>query len=155
MTDTDRRAATILRVHAVITLVLGAFLVLDSWDGLYQRLDLPQSFPALLTQVGGVFVIMFGFLLWRAAAAPGELRSTVTLASAAGHAGAAGVVIAAWLIFRDRIEACSSGRRASRSSPGSQSCSDSSRWPTWSRCARRAPTSIRFSAWSSGVVPSW
>ena len=97
----ERGAANLLRVHAVVTLALGALLVADSWDGLYDWLDLPQALPALLTQVGGAFVVAFAYLLWRAAAKPGELRRTVAIAAAMAN-GAAALIIAAWLIFRGR-----------------------------------------------------
>ena len=99
----QRRSSIVLRVHAVVTLVLGALLAADSWDGLYEWLALPQALPALLTQLGGVFLIAFAYLLWRAAAAPGELRRTVA-AAAAGANGAAAVVIALWLIVRGKAD---------------------------------------------------
>jgi hypothetical protein len=98
---TERRAATVLRVHAAVTLALGALLLADSWDGLYDWLGLPQALPALLAQVGGVFVVGFAYLLWRAAVAPGELRRTVATAAAGANAGAA-VIIALWLIIRGK-----------------------------------------------------
>ena len=60
----QRRAA-----NEVVTLALGALLVADSWDGLYEWLALPQALPALLAQFGGVFLVAFAYLLWRAAAA--------------------------------------------------------------------------------------
>ena len=98
---TPRRAANVLRVHAAVTLALGVLLLADSWDALYEWLGLPQAFPALLTQVGGVFVVAFAYLLWRAAAAAGELRRTVAIAAAGANAGAA-VIIALWLIVRGK-----------------------------------------------------
>jgi hypothetical protein len=100
---THGRAANVLRVHAVVTLALGALLVADSWDGLYEWLALPQALPALLTQLAGVFLVAFAYLLWRAAAAPGELRRTVAIA-AAGANGAAAVIIALWLIIRGKAD---------------------------------------------------
>jgi hypothetical protein len=99
----QRRAATVLRVQAVVTLALGALLVADSWDGLYEWLALPQALPALLAQVGGVFLVAFAYLLWRAAAAPEELRRAVAIA-AAGANGAAAVIIALWLIIRGKAD---------------------------------------------------
>ena len=99
----QRRAANLLRVHAVVMLALGALLVADSWDGLYEWLALPQAFPALLAQVGGLFLVAFAYLLWRAAAAPGELRRAVAIA-AAGANGAAAVIIALWLIIRGKAD---------------------------------------------------
>jgi len=99
----QRRAATVLRVHAVVTLAIGALLVADTWDGLYEWLALPQALPALLAQLGGVFLVAFAYLLWRAAAAPRELRRTVAIA-AAGANGAAAVIIALWLIIRGKSD---------------------------------------------------
>lgn len=99
----EHRAGAVLRLDAVLTLALGALLILGSWDGLYDSLDLPQALPALLTQVGGVVLAAMAFLLWRAAAAPGELRQAVATAAAAANAGAA-LIIAAWLIFRGKID---------------------------------------------------
>jgi hypothetical protein len=99
----QRRAANVLRVHAVVTLAVGALLVADSWDGLYEWLALPQALPALLTQLGGVFLVAFAYLPWRAAAARGELRRTVAIA-AAGANGATAVIIALWLIIRGKAD---------------------------------------------------
>jgi len=99
----EQRAGAVLRLDAVLTFLLGTLLVLGSWDGLYDSLDLPQALPALLTQLGGVVLAAMAFLLWRAAAAPGELRQTVATAAAAANSGAA-LIIAAWLIFRGKID---------------------------------------------------
>jgi hypothetical protein len=99
----QRRAANVLRVHAVVTLALGALLVADSWDGLSEWLALPQALPALLAQLGGVFLVAFAYLLWRAAAATVELRRTVATA-AAGANGAAAVIIVLWLIIRGKAD---------------------------------------------------
>src|SRR3954451_18213565 len=99
----QRRAANVLRVHAVVTMALGLLLVADSWDGLYEWLALPQALPALLAQLGGVFLVALAYLLWRAAAATVELRRTVATA-AAGANGAAAVIIALWLIIRGKAD---------------------------------------------------
>lgn len=99
----EQRAGTVLRLSAVLTFGLGALLVMGSWDGLYDPLDLPQALPALLAQVGGVALTAMAFLLWRAATALGELRQVVAAAAAMAHGGAA-LVIAAWLLFRGKID---------------------------------------------------
>jgi TRAP-type C4-dicarboxylate transport system permease small subunit len=96
-----QRAALVLRLDAVVAVAVGALLVLGTWDGLYESLDLPQALPALPAQIGGVVLLAFAFLLWRAAQAPGELRLAVAQAGAASKAAAV-LIIAAWLIFRDR-----------------------------------------------------
>ena len=91
-----------LRIAALVTLVLGAMLVLGTWDGLWEPLDLPQGFPALTTQLGGVALVALAYVLWAAAARP-ELAPTAAIAGFIAHAGGAGV-IASWLLFRDQID---------------------------------------------------
>ena len=91
-----------LRIVSVITALLGVLLVLGTWDGLYQRLDLPQGVPALGPQIGGVAVLSLAFLQW-SAASTAALRQPVALAAAAFYLGSA-AVIAAWLIFQEKID---------------------------------------------------
>jgi|SRR5215211_4022292 len=91
-----------LRVVAVITALLGALLVLGSWDGLYDTLDLPQALPALAPQLGGVALISLAFLQWSAASTD-ALRQPVALAGA-GFYLASAAVIAAWLIFKEKLD---------------------------------------------------
>jgi hypothetical protein len=94
--------ASTLRVTSVITALLGVLLLLGTWDGLYSRLDLPQALPALSTQIGGVALLSVAFLQWSAGSTD-ELRGPVALAGALFYLGSA-VVIAAWLIFKDKID---------------------------------------------------
>ena len=91
-----------LRIAALVTLVLGAMLVLGTWDGLWEPLDLPQGFPALTTQLGGVALVALAYLLWTAAARP-ELAPTAAIAGFIALGGGAGV-IASWLLFRDQVD---------------------------------------------------
>jgi hypothetical protein len=91
-----------LRVASVVTVLLGALLVLGTWDGLYDRLDLPQALPALGPQLGGVALLSLAFLQWSAASTD-ALRQPVALAAAAFYLISAGV-IAAWLIFKDKVD---------------------------------------------------
>jgi hypothetical protein len=56
-----------LRVTSVVTALLGILLVLGTWDGLYQKLELPQALPALAPQLGGVALLSLAFLQWSAA----------------------------------------------------------------------------------------
>jgi hypothetical protein len=91
-----------LRVSAVATALLGALLVLGTWDGLYERLDLPQALPALGPQIGGVGLLALAWLQWSAVSTP-PLWRPVALAGALFYLGAA-AVIAAWLIFKDKID---------------------------------------------------
>ena len=92
----------ILRAAALAALVIGVVLALGSWDGLYDALDLPQSLPAMGTQIGGVALIALAYLLWMGAARP-ELTPVAARAGALGEGGSA-IVIGAWLIFRDPID---------------------------------------------------
>ena len=96
----ERKSAPwLLRTAAVATLVLGAFLLLGSWDGLYDALDLPQGLPALSSQLGGIALVALAYLLWAAASRP-ELVGPAAITGVIADGGAA-AVIAGWLIFRD------------------------------------------------------
>jgi hypothetical protein len=90
------------RVTAVVTALLGALLLLGSWDGLYNRLDLPQALPALGPQLGGIGLLALAFLLWSASATL-ELRRPVAIAGVLFYLGSA-ALIASWLIFRDKVD---------------------------------------------------
>lgn len=91
-----------LRVSAVASALLGALLVLGTWDGLYERLDLPQALPALGPQIGGIALLAFASLQW-SGAGNAALRAPIALAGAFLYLGSA-AVIAGWLIFRDKID---------------------------------------------------
>jgi hypothetical protein len=90
------------RVAAVVSALLGALLILGTWDGLYSRLDLPQALPALGPQIGGVALLALAFLLWSAGSNL-AVRRPVAIAGALFYLGSAGV-IAAWLIFKDKVD---------------------------------------------------
>jgi hypothetical protein len=90
------------RVTAVVTALLGALLVLGTWDGLYNRLDLPQALPALGPQMGGIGLLALAFLLWSASATL-ELRRPAAIAGVLFYLGSA-ALIASWLIFRDKVD---------------------------------------------------
>jgi hypothetical protein len=92
----------ILRVASAAALLIGALLLLASWDGLYDTLDLPQPVPALAAQIGGAALIGLAYAQWSAAARP-ELGGVIAGAGALAD-GIAAVVIAGWLIFRDPEE---------------------------------------------------
>jgi hypothetical protein len=94
--------APTLRVTAVITALLGVLLLLGTWDGLYERLSLPQALPALGPQIGGIALLALAYLLWYAASTL-ELRRPVAVAGALFYLGTA-ALIAAWLIFRGKID---------------------------------------------------
>jgi hypothetical protein len=94
----DRSAQT-LRAASVAALVIGALLMLGSWDGLYDALELPKANPALAAQIGGLAFLGLGYLLWTGAGRP-ELAGTAARTAAIPFGGAA-IAIAAWVIFRD------------------------------------------------------
>jgi hypothetical protein len=98
----SRNAPTILRAASVAALLVGVLLVLGSWDGLYDALDLPQSVPAIGTQIGGLAVVALAYLLWMGAARP-DLTGVAATAGALAEGGSA-AVIGAWLILRDPID---------------------------------------------------
>lgn len=95
-------APAILKTAALAALLVGVLLALGSWDGLYDALDLPQSLPAMGTQIGGVALVALAYLLWAAGGRP-ELTGMAAVTGALAEGGAAGV-IAGWLIFRDRVD---------------------------------------------------
>jgi hypothetical protein len=95
-----RTGSWTLRLAAAAALLIGALLLLASWDGLYDTLDLPQPLPALTAQVGGAALIGLAYLLWRSASRP-ELVGVAAGSGAIAQGGGA-LVIAGWLIFRDR-----------------------------------------------------
>jgi hypothetical protein len=94
--------ASTLRVTSVITALLGALLLLGTWDGLYERLSLPQALPALGPQIGGIAVLALACLLWYAGSTI-ELRRPAATAGSLFYLGSA-AVIAGWLIFRDKVD---------------------------------------------------
>jgi drug/metabolite transporter (DMT)-like permease len=95
-----RTGSLTLRPAAAAALLIGALLLLASWDGLYDTLDLPQPLPALAAQLGGAALIGLAYLLWRSASRP-ELAGVAAGSGAIAQGGGA-LVIAGWLIFRDR-----------------------------------------------------
>jgi hypothetical protein len=93
---------TTLRLASVVTALLGVLLILGTWDGLYDRLDLPQALPALGPQIGGVGLLSLALVQW-SAASDTALHTPVSLAGALFYLGTAGV-IAAWLIFKEKFD---------------------------------------------------
>jgi hypothetical protein len=99
LTDSSDGTA-VLRIAAAASLTVAAFLVLASWDGLYDALDLPQPFPALAAQLGGLALAALAYVQWAGASRP-EAQGIAATAGALAQGGGA-VLLAAWLIFRDR-----------------------------------------------------
>jgi hypothetical protein len=95
----DASQTAMLRAAALVTLAIGGVLLLGTWDGLYEALDLPQGLPALSTQLGGAAMVATAYLLWAAASRP-ELAPTAAFSGAIALGGGA-LVIAAWLILQD------------------------------------------------------
>jgi hypothetical protein len=95
-------AGSTLRVASVVTTLLGLLLLLGSWDGLYERLDLPQALPALGPQLGGVALISLGFLEGSAASSM-AMQRPAALAGAVFYLGSAAVTVA-WLVFKDKVD---------------------------------------------------
>jgi hypothetical protein len=95
----DASPTAMLRAAALVTLAIGGVLLLGTWDGLYEALDLPQGLPALSTQLGGAAMVATAYVLWTAASRP-ELAPTAAFSGSIALGGGA-LVIAAWLILQD------------------------------------------------------
>jgi hypothetical protein len=92
----------ILRADAVARLVLGLLLVLGSWDGLYDALDLPQAKPALFPQLGGLALLFLAYVLW-AASDLATLARSIALGAAVVNSLTA-LLLVVWMLFRDLDE---------------------------------------------------
>jgi len=92
----------VLKTAGLVAVILGVFLALSSWDGLYDAIDLPKANPALSAQIGGAALIAVGYLLWVA----GSRTELIGIVAAAGAVlyGVLAVLIAAWVIFRSNLE---------------------------------------------------
>jgi hypothetical protein len=89
----------VLGLGAALDAVLALALILSTWDGLYDTLDLPKPNPALVAQLGGFALGALAWLLWLARR-DAALQRPVTAAAAATNAAAA-VTIGFWLVTRD------------------------------------------------------
>ena len=96
------RDAWTLRLSAASALLIGAVLLLASWDGLYDALDLPQPLPALGAQIGGAALVGLAYALW-ASATRSEIVGVAAAAGAIAQ-GTSALDIAGWLIFRDAAD---------------------------------------------------
>jgi hypothetical protein len=90
------RLRIVLWVDAVATAASGVILMLGTWDGLFDALDLPQAKPAIWTQVGGAFMLGVAYALWLATRTP-ALMLPIARAGAI-MAGLSTAVIVSWLI---------------------------------------------------------
>jgi hypothetical protein len=103
---TAQRLRTVFLVDAVYSVGTGALLLMGTWDGLYDALDLPQGKPAVFVQIGGAMLWAFAYLLWLAARTP-ALMLPMARASALAN-GLSTVVLVTWLIADladDKLEA--------------------------------------------------
>jgi hypothetical protein len=91
---TDTRLRGLLRLNAALYLLLGALLLLSSWDDLFENLELPRPQPALFAQVGGVATLGLAYLLWT-----GVGRDLAV--AAIGMNSLAAALLVLWLFFRD------------------------------------------------------
>ena len=90
------RLPVVLKANALLDLVAGLLLLMGTWDGLWDALDLPQGRPALFVQIGGATLLGLAYAMWRAADID-ALRGPVALGAALAD-GLAVVVIVAWLL---------------------------------------------------------
>ena len=90
------RLRIVLWVDAVATAASGVVLMLGTWDGLFDALDLPQAKPAIWTQVGGAFMLGVAYALWLATRTP-ALMLPIARAGAI-LAGLSTAVVVSWLI---------------------------------------------------------
>lgn len=98
--NASESSGSVLRVAALVALLFAIVLVLGSWDGLYDALELPQALPALPAQIGGAAFAGLAYLLFSAASRP-ELAATAAGAGTIAQGGSA-ALIAAWVIFRGK-----------------------------------------------------
>lgn len=96
------RESLAFRAAALAAGVLAFFLLSSSWDGLYDKLDLPQARPALAAQIGGASLLAVALVLWSAPQGA-ESRRPIVAAGVIVDGGAA-VIIAVWLVFRDQAD---------------------------------------------------
>ena len=85
---------------AVVSALLGALLILGTWDGLYSRLDLPQALPRWPTDRRRR-ALALAFLLWSAGSNL-ALRRPVAIAERFFYR--LGRRDRAWLIFGDKVD---------------------------------------------------
>ena len=84
----------LLRLNAALYLILGALLLLSSWNDLFDGLDLPRPEPALFPQVSGVAVVGLAYVLSSGVGRRIEVAAMLMNSVAA-------IVVALWLVFRD------------------------------------------------------
>ena len=98
MRDLRLSQALVLRVDAVSNAALALFLLLATWDGLYDFFGLPVADPPFYAQLLGAALVAFAIVEWALAGSPAE--RAVTFAAGVGSAIAA-AVLALWLLLAD------------------------------------------------------
>jgi hypothetical protein len=93
---TTAQLRVVFWVDAVFSALAGVLLAAGTWNGLYDKLDVPQARPAMFVQIGGAVLLGVAYLLWLGTRTP-ALMLPLARASAIMNALAAGVVIT-WLI---------------------------------------------------------
>jgi hypothetical protein len=87
--------ARVLRSDSLALAAFGLVLLLSPWDALHRTLDLPQPRPEVWTQLAGILLLAFAYLLW---VAPRNAKLTQAVALTAATANLAGAaLIAVWL----------------------------------------------------------
>ena len=90
------RLRAVFWIDAVFSVGLGVLFLLGTWDGLYNKLDLPQHAPAIFVQTGGAVLLGFAYLLWLATRTD---ALALPLARALAFANVISIaVIVAWLV---------------------------------------------------------
>jgi hypothetical protein len=97
----EARARQVLEMNALLYGILGVLLVLSSWDGLVEALELPAPRPSLFSQVGGVGLLALAYLVFTGGR--GQALRDVAIAAFVANVLAA-LLVAAWLLFRDLDE---------------------------------------------------
>jgi hypothetical protein len=89
------RTRLFLRLDAVCDAILAVFLLLSSWDGLYEFLGLPVPKPAFYAQLLGAALVAFAIAEWTLAGKPGsrELAGAIAVGSTI-----AVVILVVWLL---------------------------------------------------------
>jgi hypothetical protein len=97
----EARARQVLELNALLYAILGMLLLLSSWDGLFEALELPAPRPALFSQVGGVGLLALAYLIYTSR--DGHAVRRAAIAALVANVLAA-LLVFAWLLFRDLDE---------------------------------------------------
>ena len=93
---TDVQIRQVMRANAAFYALAGLLLLVAPWNGLYDLLRLPIAQPEVFSQLGGVILIGFAYILSATPDNPAMLRPVASGAAAAN--GLAALVILVWLV---------------------------------------------------------